>query len=186
MIIEFLATGFEEVEALAPLDILRRAGLDIRTVAITEDGSKVVPGAHGIPVTADLTADEAEALAEAASVDLVILPGGMPGAANLDKSATVQGYIDKAVREGAYLAAICAAPMILGKRGLLDGRRATCYPGFEEFLLGADVTGGRVEADGKFVTARGMGVAVEFGLALTAILKGEETAEAIAAATFAK
>ncbi len=186
MIIEFLAPGFEEVEALAPLDILRRAGLDIRTVAITENGSKVVPGAHNIPVTADLTATEAEKLAENTAVDLVILPGGMPGAANLDRSSTVQLFLDKAVREGAYLAAICAAPMILGKRGLLEGKRATCYPGFEDHLLGADVTGGRVETDGNIVTARGMGVAVEFGLALTAILKGEETAESIAAAIFAK
>ncbi|MBQ4592787.1 MAG: DJ-1/PfpI family protein [Clostridia bacterium] len=185
MILEFLAPGFEEIEALAPVDILRRAGLEIRTVAITEQGTAVC-GSHNIPVTADLTADEALALAETESIDMIILPGGMPGAANLDVSDTVQFFLDKAVAEGAYIASICAAPMIPGKRGLLNGRRATCYPGFEQYLDGADYTGGRVEIDGKFVTACGMGAAVEFGLALTAILKGEQAAETIASAVFAK
>lgn len=185
MILEFLAPGFEEIEALAPADILRRAGLDIRTVAITEGGT-VVSGSHSIPVTADLTADEAAALAKTEKIDMIILPGGMPGAANLDVSETVQFFLDKAVAEGAYIASICAAPMIPGKRGLLNGRRATCYPGFEQYLDGADYTGGRVETDGKFITACGMGAAVEFGLALTAILKGEQAAETIASAVFAK
>lgn len=186
MIIEFLAPGFEEVEALAPLDILRRAGLDIRTVAVTDGRTKTVNGAHNIPVTADLTADEAVAAAKTTPVDMVILPGGMPGAANLDQSETVQFFLDKAAADGAYIASICAAPMIPGKRGLLKGRRATCFPGFEQYLDGAVVTGGRVEVDGNFVTARGMGAAVEFGLTLTAILKGETAADAIASATFAK
>ena len=185
MIIEFLAPGFEEIEALAPIDILRRAGLDVRTAAILEEG-KTVPGAHGIPVTADLTADEALALAAAEPIEMIILPGGMPGAANLDASDTVQFFLDKAVAEGAYIASICAAPMIPGKRGLLRGRRATCYPGFEQYLDGADYTAGRVETDGRFVTACGMGAAVEFGLTLTAILKGEKAAETIASAVFAK
>ena len=155
MILEFLAPGFEEIEALAPVDILRRAGLDIRTAAIA-DGGTVVNGAHNIPVTADLTEDEALALAKTEKIDMIILPGGMPGAANLDASGTVQFFLDKAVAEGAYIASICAAPMIPGKRGLLNGRRATCYPGFEKYLDGADYTGGRVEVDGKFVTACGI------------------------------
>lgn len=187
MILEFLADGFEELEALAPVDILRRAGLDVRTVAITKNGRTVV-GTHGIPVTADLCAVEAVSLAsdERERVEMIILPGGMPGAANLDSSETVQLFLDRAVREGAYVASICAAPMIPGKRGLLRGRRATCFPGFEEQLLGAEYTGGRVEVDGTFVTACGMGAAVEFGLKLTAILKGEEAAEKIASAVFAK
>ena len=185
MIIEFLAPGFEEVEALAPLDLLRRAGLDIRTVAVTDDGT-VVCGAQNIPVTADLNEDEAIALAKTEKIDMIILPGGMPGAANLDASGTVQFFLDKAVAEGAYIASICAAPMIPGKRGLLNGRRATCYPGFEQYLDGADYTAGRVEVDGIYITACGMGAAVEFGLALTAILKGEQAADAIASAVFAK
>jgi len=185
MILEFLAPGFEEIEALAPVDILRRAGLEIRTVAITESGT-VVNGSHGIPVTADLTADEAAALAESEPIDMIILPGGMPGAANLDASETVQFFLDKAVAEDAYIASICAAPMIPGKRGLLKGRRATCYPGFERYLDGAEYTGGRVEIDGRMITACGMGAAVEFGLALTAILKGEQAADTIASAVFAK
>ncbi len=185
MIIEFLAPGFEEIEALAPVDILRRADLDIRTVAITGEGL-TVPGSHSIPVTADLTAAEALALAKTETIDMIILPGGMPGAANLDASETVQTFLDKAVSEGAYIASICAAPMIPGRRGLLKGRRATCYPGFEQYLDGAVVTGGRVEVDGTFITACGMGAAVEFGLALTAILKGEQAAEEIASAVFAK
>ncbi|MGN1345279.1 MAG: DJ-1 family glyoxalase III [Eubacteriales bacterium] len=185
MIIEFLADGFEEIEALAPLDILRRAGLDIRTVAISASG-RTVPGAHGIPITADLTADEAVRLASSSPVEMLILPGGMPGAAHLDASETVQFFLDRAVAEGAYVASICAAPMIPGKRGLLAGRRATCFPGFEKYLEGANVTGGRVEVDGTWITACGMGAAVEFALTLTAILKGETAADAIASAIRAK
>lgn len=185
MILEFLAPGFEEIEALAPVDILRRAGLDIRTAAIA-DGGTVVNGAHNIPVTADLTEDETLALAKTETIDMIILPGGMPGAANLDASETVQFFLDKAVAEGAYIASICAAPMIPGKRDLLNGRRATCYPGFEQYLEGAEYTAGRVEVDGKMITACGMGAAVEFGLALTAILKGEPAAKQIASAVFAK
>lgn len=185
MILEFLAPGFEEIEALAPADILRRAGLDIRTAAVTGGGT-VVSGAHNIPVTADLTEEEALALAETEKIEMIILPGGMPGAANLDASDTVQFFLDKAVAEGAYIASICAAPMIPGKRGLLKGRRATCYPGFEQYLDGAEYTAGRVETDGKMITSCGMGAAVEFGLALTAILKGEPAAETIASAVFAK
>lgn len=185
MILEFLADGFEEVEALSPVDILRRAGLAVRTVSISENGRNVC-GTHGITVTADLTAEEAVALAKDEKIEMIILPGGMPGAANLDASPCVQSFIDRAADEEAYIAAICAAPMIPGKRGLLSGRRAVCYPGFEEYLDGAKLTGGRVEVDGKFITACGMGAAVEFGLALAAILKGEETAKSIAAAVFAK
>jgi 4-methyl-5(b-hydroxyethyl)-thiazole monophosphate biosynthesis len=137
-------------------------------------------------VTADLTEEEALALAETEKIEMIILPGGMPGAANLDASDTVQFFLDKAVAEGAYIASICAAPMIPGKRGLLKGRRATCYPGFEQYLDGAEYTAGRVETDGKMITSCGMGAAVEFGLALTAILKGEPAAETIASAVFAK
>ena len=138
MIIEFLADGFEEIEALTPVDILRRAGCDVKCVSVNK--TKTVVGAHGIKVEADITAEEAERLA--LSPEMIILPGGMPGAKNLDESDIVDAFIKKAEKNGSYLAAICASPMILGKRGILSGKRATCFPGFEKYLTGADFTGG--------------------------------------------
>ncbi len=178
MIIEFLADGFEEIEALTPIDVLRRAGLDVKTVSI-KAGDSAVNGAHGITVNADLTAKKAAKLAEEEKINMIIFPGGMPGAKNLDESELVERFLDRAVSEGAYVAAICAAPMIPGKRGLLRGRRATCFPGFEKYLDGADYTGGRVEVDGKFVTACGMGAALEFALTLTALTCSEEVQKQI-------
>ena len=179
MIYMFLAEGFEEVEALAPLDLIRRAGLEIKTVGV---GSKTVVGAHGIPVVADMTADE---LSDSAP-DTVILPGGMPGTKNLDASEAVHKAIADAVKNGAYVCAICAAPMILGKLGLLVGKRATCYPGFEEYLAGAIVVPQKVAIDGKIITAKGMGAAVEFGLAIVGALKDKKTADDLAVATISK
>lgn len=179
MIYMFLAEGFEEVEALAPLDIIRRAGLEIKTVGV---GSKTVIGSHGIPVTADITVDE---LSDS-TPDMVILPGGMPGTKNLDANETVHKAIADAVKNGAYLCAICAAPMILGKLGLLVGKKATCFPGFEEYLAGAIVTGQKVAVDGRIITAKGMGAAVEFGLAIVAALKDEATADELAKAIMFK
>ena len=171
MIYMFLAEGFEEVEALAPLDIIRRAGLEITTVGV---GAKTVVGSHGIPVTADITAEE---LADNAP-EMVILPGGMPGTKNLDANETVHKVIADAVKNGAYLCAICAAPMILGKRGDLKDKDAVCYPGFEEYLEGAKLheRGCKIAVDGKIITARGMGVAVDFGLALVEALCGNDKA----------
>ena len=183
MVIEFLAEGFEEIEALTPVDVLRRAGVEVKTAAVGGRGL-IVTGSHGIPVTADITAEEA--LAVAGEIEMVILPGGMPGAKNLDADETVDAVL-RAVREnGGILAAICAAPLVLGRRGWLEGKKATCYPGFEGELRGADVTGGRVETDGRIVTACGMGAATEFALALAAILKGGEAAETLRAAILAK
>ena len=179
MIYMFLAEGFEEVEALAPLDIIRRAGLEIKTVGV---GSKTVIGSHGIPVTADITVDE---LSDS-TPDMVILPGGMPGTKNLDANETVHKAIADAVKNGAYLCAICAAPMILGKLSLLVGKKATCFPGFEEYLAGAIVTGAKVAVDGRIITAKGMGAAVEFGLAIVAALKDEATADELAKAIMFK
>lgn len=173
MVLVFLADGFEEVEALTPVDILRRAGLDVVTVAIGDD--KTVVGSHGIAVQADITA----ANLPACIPELVFLPGGMPGTKNLDASATVRTYLERALLSGAYIAAICAAPMILGKQGLLVGKKATCYPGFEQYLTGAEV-GGQIVSDGKIITGRGMGVAVPFALRLVEALCGEEKALAIA------
>ena len=172
MIYLFLANGFEEVEALAPLDILRRAGLEVTTVGI---GGDVIRGSHGITVHADIP----DGLYADNAPDMIVLPGGMPGSKNLDESRVVDAALKAAVRSDAYIAAICAAPMVLGHRGLLQGKRATCYPGFEKELTGATIERTGVVVDGKTVTAAGMGVAVDFGLALVAQLKGNEEADAI-------
>lgn len=163
MIYMFLANGFEEVEALCPLDLIRRAGLEIKTVGV---GGRSITGSHGITVEADMTEEEMND----ANPKAVILPGGMPGTTNLDASATVHRALDDAKNCGALVAAICAAPMILGKRGDLEGKQAICYPGFEKYLEGATVSRSKVVVDGKTITAAGMGVALDFGLALVASL----------------
>jgi 4-methyl-5(b-hydroxyethyl)-thiazole monophosphate biosynthesis len=175
MIYLFLANGFEEVEALYPLDLLRRAGLSVTTVGI---GSDRIVGAHNIAVQADIP----DILYRDAKPDMIILPGGMPGTTHLDASPTVEVALRAAASSGAYMAAICAAPMVLGKRGYLQGKRATCFPGFEEFLTGATVTGEGVVTDGRVITARGMGVAMEFGLTLVSLLCGAEKAAELRAA----
>ena len=179
MIYMFLANGFEEVEALCPLDLLRRAGLEVTTVGV---GGEAIMGAHGIQVLADIP----EAMYRDAKPEMIILPGGMPGTTNLDQSQAVERALRAAAANGAYLAAICAAPMVLGKRGYLNGKRATCYPGFEEHLTGAQVCPDGVVVDGRVITAKGMGVAQEFGLALVAALKGEEAASALRLAIMAQ
>lgn len=173
MIYVFLADGFEEIEALAPVDFLRRAGIDVVTVGVTGD---VCTGAHGIQVKADaslsnITLDD--------SLQGVILPGGMPGADNLDKSSVVHSAVDYCAREGRLVCAICAAPFILGKKGLLKGKKATCFPGFEEYLEGAEVLCNGVVRDGNIITARGAGVAWEFGAEIAAQLVGKEKSEGI-------
>lgn len=174
----FLANGFEETEAIAPLDLLRRTGADIFTVGI---GGKEVVGAHGITLVADL--DDGETLPEC---DAVVLPGGMPGTINLERSETVSKTVDSVAKKGGYLCAICAAPSVLGKKGLLKGKRATCYMGFEETLVGATVTGELVETDGRVITAKGAGAAVEFGLAIVEAIYGKAAADALAAGFIAK
>ena len=178
MIYLFLANGFEEVEALCPLDLLRRAGLAVTTVGV---GGDVIVGAHGIAVPADVP----DTLFRDSKPDMIILPGGMPGPKNLDASRTVDTALRAASANGAYLAAICAAPMVLGKRGYLKGKEATCFPGFEEYLEGATLSKARVVTDGRTVTAAGMGVAMEFGLALVALLQGKDAAERLRSAVLA-
>ncbi|MBE6602529.1 MAG: DJ-1/PfpI family protein [Ruminococcaceae bacterium] len=175
MIYMFLANGFEEVEALFPLDLLRRAGLKVTTVGI--GGDRVV-GSHGIAVEADIP----DTMYRDSKPEMVILPGGMPGTLHLDQSPTVERALRAAEANGAYLAAICAAPMVLGKRGYLQGKRATCFPGFEEHLLGATATAEGVVTDGHVITAKGMGVAMDFGLTLVALLCGQEKADELRAA----
>ncbi len=179
MVYLFLANGFEEIEALTPLDVLRRAGVPVTTVGV---GGDSIVGAHGIRVQADIP----DTMYRDSSPDMIILPGGMPGAENLDNSRVVDAALRAAERNGAYLCAICAAPMVLGKRGYLAGKRAVCYPGFEQYLAGAQVTDARMECDGRVITAKGMGVALEFGLALVRALCGKQKAEQIAASVFAE
>ena len=178
MVYLFLANGFEEVEALAPLDLLRRAGVEVTTVGI---GGEMIRGSHGITVQADIP----DALYTDAKPEMIILPGGMPGSKNLDASRIVEMALKAAVRNDAFIAAICAAPFVLGKRGLLNGKNAICYPGFEKELTGATIANVRVVRDGKFITAAGMGVAVEFGLALVEALKGAQAAQDVRRAILA-
>lgn len=173
MIYLFLAEGFEEIEALTPVDYLRRAQVEITTVGV---GNKVIAGAHGISVTADITTDELDDNAQFCGV---ILPGGMPGTLNLEKAPKVMHFVRRAFDENKLLCAICAAPSVLGHAGMLSGKTATCFPGFEEDLTGAVATGAPVEQDGNIITARGAGVAADFAFAIIAACKNKETADTI-------
>lgn len=183
MIYLFLADGFEEIEALTPVDMLRRAGLEVKTVGV---GGDVIRGAHGIKVVADMRDRDFDDKAP----DMVILPGGMPGSRNLDASPVVDRALKAADKCGAYICAICAAPFVLGKRGLLKGFRATCYPGFEKDLEGAIVEGTtqerRVVVDGRRITAAGMGCAEDFGAELITALKDRATADKILSGIIAR
>ena len=179
MIYAFLADGFEEIEALCPVDIMRRAGLSVTTVGI---GKKDITGSHGICVSADI----ADCDLELNDIELILLPGGMPGTKNLDASVTVHKAIDLAIEQNAYIAAICAAPMILGKRGMLQGKNAVCYPSFEEYLTGANIPDAKkLVVDGKIITAKGMGVSCDLGLEIVKLLCGEEKAKALRKAIIA-
>ncbi len=173
MIYLFLADGFEETEALTPLDLIRRAGGEIRTVGVP--GIRVT-GSHGITVEADMALSE---LTLDDSVEMLILPGGMPGTANLDSAPKVHEAIRFAAERGLPIGAICAAPSILGKLGLLSGHAAVCYPGYEDQLLGAEISAKPVVVDENLITAKGMGVALEFGLCLVEILFGEDESNRI-------
>ncbi len=179
MVYLFLANGFEEIEALCPLDLLRRAGVEVTTVGI--NGAETVMGAHGICVYADLP----DTMFRDSAPEMIILPGGMPGAKNLDESRAVDAALRVAASSNAYLAAICAAPMVLGHRGYLKNKQATCFPGFEKELDGAIFCERPVVRDGNVITAAGMGVALEFGLELVSALKGADAAEALRRAVLA-
>ena len=170
-----LANGFEEIEALTPLDVLRRAGVTVDTIGI---GSKTVVGAHNIPIIADITDKEANP----DDYGCVIFPGGMPGSVNLDAAELTDRIIAAVIKNGGRLAAICAAPLVLGRRGLLNGKKATCYPGFENELLGAIISPLGVVTDGNITTAKGMGVALEFAKELTSLLISAEESERISKA----
>ena len=170
-----LANGFEEIEALTPLDVLRRAGVTVDTIGI---GGKTIIGSHNIPVIADITDAEADENA----YDCVIFPGGMPGATNLDSAEFTDKIIGAVNRKGGRLAAICAAPLVLGRRGLLNGIKAVCYPGFENELKGAIISPLGVVTDKNITTAKGMGVALAFAKELTALLVSPEISKKISSA----
>ena len=174
MVYVLLAEGFEEVEALTPVDLLRRAGVETRLVGVT---GATVCGARGINVVTDLSMDEVDL----AKADMLVLPGGMPGTTNLYADKRVTDAVRAMADAGKYVAAICAAPsIILGGMGLLEGKKATCYPGMEDKLLGANWQEQPVVVDGNFVTSRGVGTAIAFALTLVTILKDEETAKSLA------
>ena len=168
MIYVYLAQGFEEIEALATVDFLRRCDLEVVTAGV---GSQDVTGAHDITVLADTVESM---LVKSDDVEAVILPGGMPGTLNLEKSKMVQDMLDFASEKGIVIGAICAAPSVLGKKGLLQGKKATCFPGFEDQLIGAVVTGASVEVDGNIITAKGAGCSIDFAYAIAEKLLGSE------------
>lgn len=170
MLYLFLAEGFEEVEAIATLDVLRRAGVEVKTVGIT---GTPVTGSHGVSVTPDLTSEEA---VPAKSLEGIILPGGMPGTKNLEASERVRELLQFAFDRGLLIAAICAAPSVLGHLGYLQGKQATCFPGFEPELIGATPTQQSVTEDGNIITGKGAGAAHLFGEAIAARFVGAEAA----------
>ena len=172
MVYVFLADGFETIEALAVVDILRRAGIETKTVGV---GKQTVTSSHNIPVVADILDKEADM----SVTDAVVLPGGIPGTPNLEASAIVQSFVDYCVNNGKYVCAICAAPSILGHKGLLKGIEATSYPSFFEELEGAVISDKYVAHDGKFITARGAGVSLNFAAEIASVFVGKDKADEI-------
>lgn len=174
MVYVFFAHGFEEIEAITTLDILRRAELTVHSVGI---GSKTITGAHGLTVHCDMLDKQA---GNAKGLEMIVLPGGMPGTLHLEKSPVITAYIDHVMKNDLWLGAICAAPSILGHKNLLNGKKVTCFPGIESQLgEGAIFTGALVEVDGKLVTARGAGASVQFALTLVECLCGKDRAKSL-------
>jgi len=169
----FLADGFETVEALAVVDILRRGGIDVVTVSIKD--TKEVCSAQKVIVMADEVIKDIDF----AAGDAIFLPGGMPGTLNLEANGLLKEQILNYYEQGKYLVAICAAPSVFGHFGILNGKKATCYPGFEKDLSGATFTGEGVTVDGKVITSKGMGTAIDLGLKLMEIFSGAEKSQAI-------
>lgn len=169
----FLAEGFEEVEALLPLDIMRRGGINAETVSVT--GNKIVTGAHSVPVVADILFEDLKE----EDIEMIVLPGGLPGATNLDAHAGLSDMIMSFASSGKPLSAICAAPMVYGKRGLLKDKKVTCYPGFDKYLEGAEYTGNMVEKCENFILGKGPAAAAEFGFALLEKLAGPEKVQVV-------
>lgn len=169
----FFAEGYEEIEALTVVDLCRRAGIETVMVGVTDD--KCVTGSHGIPVVMDMGLLDVDFDA----LDMIVLPGGMPGTKNLEACELLMEKVDAFYAAGKDVAAICAAPSILGHRGILNGKRACCYPGFEEHLTGAEVTKNSVEVSDNVITSRGMGCAIDFSLAIVEKYAGNENAKSL-------
>lgn len=173
MVYCFLAQGFEELEAIAAIDMLKRANIEVKTVGV---GSKEISGAHSICIKSDIS--ESEVLLDD-DLEAVVLPGGMPGTVNLENSSIVQNAIDFCNEKGKLICAICAAPSILGHKKLLSGKEAVCYPGFEKELYGCNLSDDYVAKCGNIITAKGAGVAVDFGLEIVSSLKSAQEAQEI-------
>jgi len=180
MIYVILANGFEEIEAITPIDFLRRADIQ---VAVCGLGGKIITGGHGVAVETDMLFEDIDA----DKADMLILPGGKAGVDNMVADGRVAPLCADILARGAYLAMICAAPSVAGRAGLLKGRKVTCYPGYEKHLEGADYQpGARVVTDGNIVTAKAAGASIEFAFELCALLAGRDKAEQIAAAMFSR
>lgn len=175
MIYVHLATGFEEIEALTAVDLLRRADIQVQSVSIED--KKEVTGAHNITVAADILFEEADY----DNCEMIVLPGGMPGTLNLQNHPGLSEKIDQFYGAGKYIAAICAAPMILGAKGYLDGRDATIYTGMEEHLGKAVWEGAKAVKSDHIITGKGPGCAIDFALMLIEVLKGKEASDAVKA-----
>ena len=170
----FLAEGFEEAEAVIPVDIARRAGIEVTLISISDN--IYVTGSHGIQIKADALLKETDT----SGYDMIMLPGGMPGTTNLEGSEEVRAAVLDANKDGRYLAAICAAPRFLGSLGILDGKQATVYPGNDSYLEKAEYDRkAKAVRDGNVITARGMGCAIEFGREIVTALEGREKAEEV-------
>lgn len=167
----FFAEGYEEIEALTVVDLCRRAKIETKMVSVT--GNQFVTGSHGIKVEMDEQYEDVDF----AGLDMIVLPGGMPGTKNLEAHEGLMSHVDAFHEAGRYLAAICAAPSIFGHRNILKGKKACCYPGFEKDLVEAQVVMSSVAVDGHVITSRGMGCAIDFSLAIIAALCGEQEAK---------
>ena len=170
----FMANGCEEIEGLTVVDIVRRAGIEIETISITDENK--VTSSHKITFETDTKKDKADF----ASYDGIVLPGGMPGTTNLGADETVNKVIREFAQDGKLVCAVCAAPSVLGLAGILDGKKATCYPGYEDKLIGATFTEEKVVVDGNVITSRGLGTTIPFALEIVRYFSGDEVADTIA------
>ena len=168
-----LATGFEELEAVTMLDVLRRAGIEVLMVSMTKE--KAVTSTRGLTVLTDILFEDVDY----DGIDMIVLPGGIPGSTNLAAHEGLKQKIIQFTNQGKYLAAICAAPIVYGQMGLLKGKAAVCYPGYEKYLDGAEIVTERVVQTQNFITSKGPGTSLEFGLKLVEILKDKDTAEMV-------
>lgn len=170
----FFANGYEEIEALTVVDLTRRAGIETWMVSITEE--KKVTGSHGIEVSMDKTLKEVDFN----KVEMIVLPGGMPGTLNLEACEPLMEKVREFDKAGKYISAICAAPTVFGHLGLLNGKKACCYPGMEDGLKGAEVSYDTITVADHILTSRGMGTAIDFGLQIIARFQGKEAADEMA------